>query len=155
MDLFQDLSIVHGIQTLHVLPLQLKQSDVLFVVDLQLQVFLILDLVLQKHIISGCLLQSNSQVSGNDNVDHIDLLNVDSQLVEPQVEFPHHLGSEFRLDVSDLAHLDLSDEVSDAFLRFLFQQLLQSVGSQVVKELVAVVLPGIVLSNLESYADIY
>ncbi len=80
---------------------------------------MILYLVLQEDVIGGCLLEGYSEVSWDDDVDDIDLLDIDSQFVEPHVEFSHHLGSELRLDVSDFVDFDLSDEVSDAFLRFL------------------------------------
>jgi hypothetical protein len=106
MDFFNYFGIVHCVKCFHVSSLQFQQRHVLLVVDLQLQVLyyrfndkligtLVLDLVLQENIIGGGLFKGDPEVSGDDDVDDVDLLNVDPEFVESQVEFPHHLRGEF------------------------------------------------------------
>lgn len=96
-----------------------------------------------------------SEVFWNDYVHDVDLLNVDTVLVEAHVEVVLECRSQLALYVPDLADLNPPNIVSDRFLALLGQQLLQLVRAQVVQELLAVVLPRLVCSYVECHADVH
>ena len=96
-----------------------------------------------------------SQVLGDDYVHDIDELDVYTELVEAPVQVVHQRGGQLALDVADLAHLDASDVVPDRLLALLGKQLLQLVGAQVVQELLAILLAGGVVANVEGHTDVH
>jgi hypothetical protein len=79
-----------------------------------------LNLVLKQHIECGSLLESMSKISWDDNIHHIDFLDVDSVVIKSSVKLLQHLGCQLRFYISDLIDSYRSDKISDAFLRFLF-----------------------------------
>ena len=96
-----------------------------------------------------------SQVLGDDYVHDIDELDVYTELVEAPIQVVHQRGRQLALDVADLAHLDASDVVPDRLLALLGKQLLQLVGAQVVQELLAILLAGGVVANVEGHTDVH
>ena len=96
-----------------------------------------------------------SQVLGNDYVHHVDQLHVDTVLVEAPIQVVHQRSSQLTLDITDLADLDTSDKVPDGLLALLGKKLLQLVGSKVVEKLLAILLAGCVIANMEGDTDVY
>ena len=72
-------------------------------------------------IIGSGLLECNSEILRNDDIHHINLLNVHAILVETLVKLQLHCLSQFWLQVTNLIDSMLSDEISNTFLCFLFQ----------------------------------
>lgn len=112
-------------------------------------------MLLKQDIICGSSLKGVSQVLGNDYVHDIDELDVYTELVEAPVQIVHQRGSQLALDVTDLAHLDASDVVPDRLLALLGKQLLQLIGAQIVQELLAILLAGGVIANMEGHSDVH
>jgi hypothetical protein len=96
-----------------------------------------------------------SQVLGNDYVHDIDELDVYTELVEAPIQVVHQGSRQLTLDVTDLAHLDASDVVPDRLLALLSKELLQLVGAEIVQELLAILLTGGVIANMEGHTDVY
>ena len=96
-----------------------------------------------------------SQVLGNDYVHDVDELDVYTELVEAPIQVVHQRSSQLALDVTDLAHLDTSDVVPDRLLALLSKELLQLVGAEIVQELLAILLPGGVIANMEGNTDVH
>ena len=96
-----------------------------------------------------------SQVLGNDYVHDIDELDVYTELVKAPVQVVHQGSRQLALNVTDLAHLDASDVVPDRLLALLSKELLQLVGAQVVQELLAILLAGGVIANMEGHSDVH
>ena len=96
-----------------------------------------------------------SQVLGDDYVHDIDELDVYTELVEAPVQVVHQRSSQLALNVADLAHLDASDVVPDRLLALLCKKLLQLVGAEIVQELLAILLAGGVIANMEGHSDVH
>jgi hypothetical protein len=92
-------------------------------------IFLVLHLLLKKHIICSSLLQSITQVTGDDHIHHIDLLEVNTILVEADVEVILKSRRQLTLDVSNFANFNSSDKISDRLFALLGQQFLKLVSS--------------------------
>ena len=112
----------------------------------QIILTLILDLLLKKNVIGSGLLESDPQITRDDHVDQVNLLEIDTIFVEADVMVSLQCGGQLTLDISDLTHLYLFDVVSDCFLALMGQQFLQLVCSQLVQEQLAV---GLSRSSLQ------
>lgn len=111
-------------------------------------------MLLKKNVIGSGLLESVPQITRDDHVDHVNLLEIDTIFVEADVKVSLQCGGQLTLDISDLAHLYLSDVVSDCFLALLGQQFLQLVCTQLVQEQLAVSLSSLIITNAECDTDI-
>lgn len=111
--------------------------------------------MLQEDIEGRGGLERVAEVHGNDHVHDVDALNVDTVLVEALVEVVHEGRGELALDVTDLANLDHADIVANRLLALLLQELLKLVRAQVIEELLAVLLPGLIRAYVEGHADIH
>jgi len=99
-------------------------------------------LSLQIHVEGGRLHQSVSQVDGQDDVHHVDLLDHYSVRVELYLQLSHHRSRQLRLDVSHAGNLDLFKEVSDFLVALFGEKLFESVGPEVVEESFDIFLVG-------------
>ena len=115
---------------------------------------MVFHLLLEEHVIGGGLLQRVSEIARDDDVHHVDLLDIHSVLIEAHVQVILQRRRQFTLDISDLAYLNSSDVVSDRLLTFLGQKLFQLVCTEVVEELLAVIFASLVSANVKSDTDI-
>ena len=77
-------------------------------------------------------------------------MDIDTELVEPQIQIIHESRSEFTLNVSDLVYLDTTDVVSDRLFALLLKQFFKLVGSQIVQEFLTISLSSLLSSDVES-----
>jgi hypothetical protein len=115
---------------------------------------LIFDLLLKEYIIGGSSLEGMSEVLGYDDVHNIDKLDIDAILIESTIEVIHQSSSELALNITNLASLDASNVVTYGLFTLLSEELLELVGSQVVKEFFTILLSGGICTNVEGHTDI-
>jgi len=135
VDFFDVLLMLVGHQYLQVVSLELQQFLILLVINEKKFVVLCLDLLLEEHIKIGRVHQGNSEISWEDDVHDVDLLDENTVWVELCLKLLHHLGGELSLDVSYSGDLDLLEEVSDLFIALFLEQFFKSVRPKVVEEL--------------------
>ena len=75
------------------------------------------------------MLESVPQITRDDHVDHVNLLEIDTIFVEADVKVSLQCGGQLTLDISDLTDFNSSDVVSDGLLTFLGQKLFQLVST--------------------------
>lgn len=134
LDLLYVFVMLEGEQGLNVVSLELEQLLVLEVVDYHELVLLELDLLLEVHIVVGRVHKGDSEVSWQNDIHDVDLLNDDTIGVELGLKLLHHLSGQLSLDVSYSGDLDLFDEVTNFLITLLLEQLFESIRSKVVKE---------------------
>lgn len=115
---------------------------------------LIFHLLLKEDIIGSRSLEGMSEIFGNDDIHHIHKLDIDTILVKSAVEIVHQSSSQLTLNVTNLADLNATYVVSNSLFTLLSKELLKFVGSQVVQELLAIILSSFISSNVESHTNI-
>ena len=142
-------------ENLHVVSLELKDGFVLVVIDFKHFVFLGFHLFLEEYVIVCGLHQADSEVSWDNNVHNIDLLDNNTVGEELFIQLVHECRGKLGLNISDSANFDFLDEISDSLLAFLLEKLLKSVGSEIVEEFFAVLFISLLVpSDMEVDTDI-
>lgn len=131
-----------GHKFLKIISLKLKKLFVLTVVNNQHFVNLLFYLLLEVHIVISSEHKILTEVSWQDDVHDVNLLDDDTVWFELGLKLCHHLTCKLGLDISNSAYLDLLGEVSDLFIHFFLEKLLKSVWSEVVEELFGVFVFG-------------
>lgn len=112
-------------------------------------------LLLKVYIVVGGLHEAYSQVSREDDIHNVHLLNshtVDSEFFSKLVE---QLGGQFGLDISYSIDSDLFNKVSDSFITLLLEKLLEPIWSEIIKEFLDVfALSFFGNTNMEVHSDI-
>lgn len=143
---------------LHVVSFKLEDVFVLRVYKSQVVKLMLLDLHLKMHIKTSGHHKCNSQISRNNNVHDVNLLDNDSIAYESLLEVGAELHSQLRFDVPDPCYLDFFDEVSNALIALLLQKFLQSVRAKIVKKSSGIFLlslmGSIMAANMEVDANI-
>jgi hypothetical protein len=96
-----------------------------------------------------------SEILGDYHIHYVDKLNIDTILIESSVQVVHKSGCELALDITDLADFNAPNIVSDCLLALLSKEFFQLVGSEIIKELLAVLLAGGICADVEGNTDIH
>ena len=99
-----------------------------------------------------------SQVSRQDNIHDIDLLNHHTVRLKLLVKLFSHGRRQLSFDISDSCNFDLFEEISDLLVTLLLQKLSQPVGPKIVEErlgLSFLYLLVLALPNMEVDTNIY
>jgi len=105
-------------EQLHIIPLKLQQLFVLSIVDDKHLVLLPFDLLLEVNIVIGGLHQADSEVTGDDHIHDVHLLDHHSVNLKLLNEVLFQVVGQFGLHVSHFRNSLLFDEISDSFITF-------------------------------------
>jgi len=142
VDLFNVEIVLQLEEHLHIVSFQFQDTFVLVVRQNQHFVLLSFHLLLEIHIVVGGVRQAHSQVTRDDHVHDVHLLDDHAVRGELNSKVLHQGRGKFSLDISDSVDLNLLQEISDSFVTLFLKQLLESIGSEVINELSNILLFG-------------
>ena len=144
-------------EQLHIIPLKLQQLFVLSIVDDKHLVLLPFDLLLEVNIIVCGFHQADSQVTRNDHVHDVNLLDHHAVDLKFLHEVFFQVMGQFGLYIPHFRNSLLLDEVSDPFVAFFLEKLFKPVGAEVVKELFDVLLlvTRLQSTDMEVYSNVH
>jgi len=106
-------------QLLDVISFQSKNFLIFIVFQHKHLVLLVFNLLLEEHVEFGRLHQAESQVSWDDDIHDVYLLDNHTVWVEFSLQIVFELGCELSFDITDPLDLDLLQEISDALIALL------------------------------------
>ena len=86
-------------------------------------------MLLKKNIICSRLLESISEILGDDYIHHVHLFKVNAVFIEANIQVILQSRRQLTLDVSDFASFNSSDKISDSLFALLSQQFFQFISS--------------------------
>jgi len=129
-----------GEEKLHVISLKLEQLFVLGIIDDEHLVLLPFHLFLEVNIVIGGLHQADSEVTGDDHIHDVHLLDHHSVNLKLLNEVLFQVVGQFGLHVSHFRNSLLFDEISDSFITFFLKKFFKPVRAEVIEELFDVLL---------------